>query len=184
MTERRWTVVEMVKWTADYLSGKGVHNARLNAELLLSGVLGLKRLDLYLQFDRLLTSAEIAEFKARLRRRARREPLQYIDGWAAFRQLRLAVDRRVLIPRPETEQLVEAVLGWVGARQGLEGLDVGTGSGAIALALATEGPFRRVVATEPSADALEVARGNHAALGGCGAPVEFRRGSAFAPVRG
>ena len=173
----------MVKWTADYLGGKGMHNARLNAELLLAGVLGLKRLDLYLQFDRLLTPAEIAEFKGRLQRRARREPLQYIDGWAAFRNLRLAVDPRVLIPRPETEQLVGAVLDWARERGDLEAVDVGTGSGAIALALATEGPFRRVVATDLSAAALEVARANHAATGP-EAPVEFREGDGLAPVRG
>ncbi len=181
--DRVWTVVEMLKWTADFLGKKGVHNARLNGELLLAGVLGLKRLDLYLQFDRPLRPDELAEFKARLLRRAKREPLQYIDGTAQFRDLVLRVDRRVLIPRPETETLVDEVLRRVAGREGLSAVDVGTGSGAIALALATEGPFARVVATDVEAGALEVARANHAAAAP-GAPVEFRQGDLLAAVAG
>jgi release factor glutamine methyltransferase len=181
--EKRWTVMELLRWTAEYLAGKGFHNPRLNGELLLAGVLGLKRLDLYLQFDRPLLPEELAAFKARLRRRARREPLQYIDGEAPFRDLRLRVDRRVLIPRPETEVLVQEVLDWAAGRERLHALDVGTGSGAIALSLATEGPFARVVATDVSEGALEVARAN-LALAAPPAPVELRLGDAFAPVAG
>ncbi|MDP9347879.1 MAG: hypothetical protein M3P24_01835, partial [Gemmatimonadota bacterium] len=139
--KKSWTVLEMVRWTTEYLQGKDFHNARLNAELLLAGTLGLKRLDLYLQYDRPLQAEEVAEFKSRLLRRARREPIQYIEGEASFRNLRLRVDRRVLIPRPETELLVDEVLSWVRGKEGLAALDVGTGSGAIALSLATEGPF-------------------------------------------
>lgn len=180
---KRWTLVEMLRWTAEYLGGKGFHNARLNAELLLAGMLGLKRLDLYLQYDRPLSPEELAEFKARLRRRARREPLQYIDGTAAFRDLVLKVDPRVLIPRPETERLVQEVLDWAAGRQGLDALDLGTGSGAIALALATEGPFARVVATDLREDTLAAARANHEAVAPS-APVQFRAGDLFAPVRG
>jgi len=183
VTEKRWTVMEMVGWTANYLGEKGFHNPRLNAELLLAGALGIKRLDLYLQYDRPLKAEELAAFKERLRRRAKREPLQYIDGKAAFRDLWLAVDPRVLIPRPETEGLVQAVLDWAAGRDALSALDVGTGSGAIALALATEGPFARVVASDLSADALEVARANREAAAP-GAPVELRQGSLFAPVAG
>lgn len=178
-----WTLMEMVRWTEGYLREKGFESPRLNGELLLAGTLGLKRLDLYLQFDRPLTPDELAEFKARLRRRAKREPLQYIEGLAAFRDLRLRVDPRVLIPRSETELLVDEVLAWARGREGLHALDVGTGSGAIALSLATEGPFARVVATDVSAGALEVARANHAASAP-GAPVEFYLGAVYAPVRG
>lgn len=178
-----WTVMEMVRWTEGYLKEKGFESPRLNGELLLAGTLGLKRLDLYLQFDRPLTPDELAEFKGRLRRRAKREPLQYIEGEAAFRHLRLRVDPRVLIPRSETELLVDEVLAWARGRKGLHALDVGTGSGAIALSLATEGPFARVVATDVSGDALEVARANHAAAAP-GAPVEFYAGAVYAPVRG
>jgi release factor glutamine methyltransferase len=180
---RRWTVVELLKWTAEYLEGKGFHNARLNGDLLLAGTLGLKRLDLYLQHDRPLAPAELSAFRERLRRRARREPLQYIDGTAAFRDLVLRVDPRVLIPRPETEVLVQEVLDWARGRQGLHAVDVGTGSGCIALALATEGPFARVVGTDASAEALEVAEENRA-LAAPGAPVELRRGDLLAPVAG
>jgi release factor glutamine methyltransferase len=179
--ERVWTVVDLLRWTAEYLGGKGFHNARLNGELLLAGVLGVERLGLYLQFDRPLSAAELAEFKARLLRRTKREPLQYIEGQAHFRHLVLKVDPRVLIPRPETEQLVQLVLDWAAGREGVEVLDVGTGSGAIALSLATEGAFARVVATDLEEGALEVARANRDAL----APrvaVEFRRGDGYAPV--
>lgn len=181
--ERAWPIVELIRWTTEYLTGKGFHNARLNAELLLAGVLGVKRLDLYLQFDRVLQPAELAEFKQRLLRRAKREPLQYIEGRAAFRGLSLHVDGRVLIPRPETEVLVGEVLKWAAGRSGLRALDVGTGSGAIALSLASEGPFAQVVATDLSAEALAVARANHAALVP-EAAVEFREGAGYAPVAG
>ncbi len=180
---KRWTVVEMIRWTTEYLGGKGFHNARLNAELLLAGMLGLKRLDLYLQYDRPLTPEELAEYRERLRRRARREPLQYIDGTAAFRDLVLKVDRRVLIPRPETERLVQEVLDWAAGREALSAVDVGTGSGAIALALATEGPFARVVATDVSDAALAQARENHQ-FAAADAPVSFCSGDLLEPVCG
>lgn len=173
----------MLRWTSDYLADKGVKDARLNADLLLAGTLGCKRLDLYLQYDRPLASSELVAHRERLRRRARREPLQYIDGRAAFRDLWLDVDPRVLIPRPETEQLVSAVLEWTVGRHDLDVVDVGTGSGAIALSLACEAPVREVVATDSSAGALEVARGNAVRL----APrvaVEFLHGEGYVPVAG
>jgi release factor glutamine methyltransferase len=177
---KTWTIVELIRWTTEYLTGKGISGARLTTELLLSGVLGLKRLDLYLQYDRPLAPEELAEFKARLQRRARREPLQYIEGRAAFRDLLLHVDRRVLIPRPETELLVSEVLSCCAEGAAL---DIGTGSGAIALSLATEGRYAKVVATDVSEDALALARENHRAL--CpAAAVEFRLGSVYAPVAG
>ena len=144
-------------------------------------MLGCKRLDLYLQFDRPLQAGELTEFKARLRRRARREPLQYIDGTAAFRNLRLRVDPRVLIPRPETEVLAGEVLRWSEGRIGLRALDVGTGSGAVAISLASEGNgrFDSVTATDVSPDALDLARTNAA---DAGVHVEFREGSVYEPV--
>lgn len=179
---KTWTPLSLIRWTTSYLTEKGLPEPRLDAELLLADTLGLKRLDLYLQFDRPLLPGELAEFKRRLLRRARREPLQYIAGEAAFRNLRLYVDRRVLIPRPETEVLVDHVLAWAEGRQGLSALDIGTGSGAIALTLATERKaFERVVATDVSADALNVAEMNRETVG---ARVELRHGSLFEPVRG
>ncbi len=178
-----WSVLEMLRWTSDYLAGKGVESARLNADLLLAGTLGCKRLDLYLQYDRPLTPGELAAHRERLRRRALREPLHYIYGAAPFRDLWLDVDPRVLIPRPETEQLVGIVLEWMRGRAGLDVLDVGTGSGAIALSLASEGPVRGVVATDSSADALEVARANAARVAPR-APVEFAAGDGYAAIAG
>lgn len=177
-----WSVLELLKWTTSYLGEKGVTEPRLNAELLLAGALGVKRLDLYLQFDRPLTADELAGFKPRLLRRARGEPLQYIAGEAQFRNLTLRVDPRVLIPRPETELLVGAVLEWAAAHEAHRALDVGTGSGAIALSLATEGEME-VVATDLSSDALELA-GENLRVAAPGARVEFREGSVYEPVTG
>lgn len=177
--------LELTRLAAEHLARKGIEEARLDAELLLAHVLGLERLDLYLQFERPLEPAEVTAYREAIRRRSTREPLQYITGEAAFRDLTLCLDRRVLIPRPETEVLVGEVLGWATAR-GLEAgaaLDVGTGSGAIALCLATEGPFAKVVASDASADALEVAAEN-TARAGAGEVVELRHGSLLEVVGG
>jgi release factor glutamine methyltransferase len=183
--EGPWTVLGLVLWSAGYLKDKGVEQGRLDAEHLLAHALGTTRLQLYLQFDRPLTPAELRAFKPLLLRRARREPLQYVLGRAAFRRLDLVVDRRVLIPRPETEVLVDAVLNWVRARTTAAApaaLDVGTGSGCIALSLLSEGPFGRVVATDASADALEVA-GANAAAAGLGERWDGRLGPLYEPLR-
>lgn len=186
-----WTPLSLARKAAEALSARGIEDGRLEAELLLADALGIGRLDLYLQHDRPLTEAEVATYREMVRRRMRREPLQYITGRARFRELTLSVDHRVLIPRPETETLVEAVLGWARERTGAEGaegsargltaLDVGTGSGAIALSLLVEGPFERVIATDVSADALAVAEANARSLG-LGERLEFRRGDLWAPV--
>lgn len=175
-----WTVLRLMQWSGAYLQEKGVERGRLDAEHLLAHVLGVKRLQLYLQHDRPLDREELDRFRPLLRRRAEREPLQYIVGHAAFRELELAVDRRVLIPRPETEVLVDEVLAWAAAagRTGLTAVDVGTGSGAIGLALAHEGPFDLVVATDASPDALAVAGQNARAVGLDGR-VHLREGSLF-----
>ena len=187
---RPWAVLQMVQWSAQYLAEKGVEGGRLDAEYLLADVLGMGRLDLYLHFDRPLSPEELGRFKPALLARAGRKPLQYILGRAAFRELDLKVDERVLIPRPETEELVEAVLNWSRkvadarkvAHAGMTALDVGTGSGAIALALATEGPFERIVATDISGAALVLAAEN-AAKTGVSSRIEFRHGSLLDPVR-
>ena len=177
------TILELIRSTTGYLGGKGISDPRLDAEILLAGVLDLKRLDLYLQFDREVQPHELAGFRECVRRRARHEPMQYIAGYAHFRELRLRVDPRVLIPRPETEVLVGAVLGWAADRRGLRALDVGTGSGAIALSLATEGSCEQVVGVDPSAEALEVARANQQEVAPT-APVVFLQGSLFDTVSG
>lgn len=178
--------LELTRLAAEHLDAKGVEDGRLDAELLLAHVLGVRRLDLYLQFERPLTDEEVAEYREAVRRRARREPLQYITGEAAFRELVLRVDPRVLIPRPETEVLVGEVLDWarpaaVAGPGGLLALDIGTGSGAIALSLLREGPFAAVVATDVSAGALDVAAANASALG-LAERLDLRSGSVWAPV--
>ncbi len=177
-----WDPIRLTRWSGEYLAGKGVENGRLDAELLLAHVLGVGRLDLYLQFDRPLHPQELESFKALLRRRASREPLQYIIGKTTFRELDIRTDPRALIPRQETEVLVQEVLDWA-AREDhpLSALDVGTGSGAIALSLLKEGPFHRLVATDPSPDALALAEEN-ACEHGLDGTVEFRSGAGLEPL--
>jgi len=172
-----------MRWSGEYLESKGVARGRLDAEHLLAHAVGVPRLQLYLQFDRPLRPEELDRFRPLLRRRAEREPLQYILGRAAFRELELTVDPRVLVPRPETEVLVEEVLAWAAARSrdDLTAVDLGTGSGAIALSLLHEGPFVRVVATDASEDALAVAALN-ARTAGLEERLELRRGSLFEPL--
>lgn len=179
------TPLELVRLAGDHMGQRGIENARLEAELLLASVLGLKRLDLYLQYERPITSEEKQAYRDVVRRRLRREPLQYITGVAHFRELELRVDPRVLIPRPETEILVGSVLDWARTARpdggSLSAVDIGTGSGAIALSLAHEGPFERVVATDVSADALALAETNARELG-LDDLVEFRQGASWSAV--
>lgn len=181
-----WTVLHMVRWSSAWLAERGVERARLDVELMLADALGVERLRLYLEFDRPLVETELAAFRSRLRRRAAREPLQYILGETGFRQLRLRTDARALIPRPETEELAGAVLAWAAGRElehPLSVLDVGTGTGAIALSLALEGRFATVVATDLSPDALALARENASGVVFReGVEVEFRSGGLFSPL--
>jgi len=177
-----WTPIRLTRWSGEYLGGKGVENGRLDAELLLAHVLNTSRLDLYLQFDRPLKPEELSAFKALLRRRVAREPLQYILGRTAFRELNLRTDPRALIPRQETEVLVGEVLDWASRRgKPLTALDVGTGSGAIALSLLKEGRFQRAVGTDPSSEALDLAREN-AIDHGLAEKLDLREGPGFEPL--
>ncbi len=178
-----WTILRLMLWSADYLAGKGVESARLDAEYLLAHVLGVGRLEMYLQHERPLVPSELDEFRPLLRRRAGREPLQHILGRQAFREIDLEVGPSALIPRPETELLVQEVLDWAHGTggAGLSALDVGTGTGAIALSLLAEGPFTRVVATDISAAALELAARN-AASAGLDEALELREGAFFDAV--
>jgi len=177
-----WTPIRLTRWSGDYLQGKGVESGRLDAELLLARVLNVGRLDLYLQYDRPLHPQELRAFKALLVRRASREPLQHLLERISFRELDLRSDARALIPRPETEILVAEVLAWAGSqRPELMGLDVGTGSGAIALSLLREGPFRKMVGTDPSRGALDLARENAVSLS-LDEQFELREGPLFEPL--
>jgi release factor glutamine methyltransferase len=175
------TVLDVMLRSADYLAAKEIESARLDAEYMLAHVLGVGRLEMYLQHERLLEPEELERFRPLLRRRAQREPLQYILGRQGFRELDLEVGPGVLIPRPETELLVEVVLTWARERETLELLDVGTGSGAIALSLLLEGPFTRGVGTDASVRALDFARINRDAAG-LQSRLELRFGSLFEPL--
>jgi release factor glutamine methyltransferase len=158
------TLLEVIKKTTEFFGSRGISSPRLNAELLVGHALGLKRMQLYLQFERLLEERELELIRPLVRRRGRLEPIQYITGEAEFHGLNLKVDSRVLIPRPETEQLVElAVQSLTNARSSI--LDLGTGSGAIALALARQFPLARVTATDRDSAALTVARENASRAG-------------------
>jgi release factor glutamine methyltransferase len=154
------TVGEALKASTGFLDGKGVPRPRVDAEHLVARALGVSRLDLYLQHDRLLTDAETAAARELVRRRGAREPLAYVLGDWDFRRLTLATDRRALIPRPETEIVVERCLARLDAVERPEVLDVGTGSGAIALAIADEHRGARVTAIDISGDALALAAEN------------------------
>ena len=151
-------ILDIINKTAPYFEKAGVDSPRLSIELLLAHVLKKKRLQLYLEFERDVDEAVLERLRGLVKRRGAGEPLQYVTGEAEFCGLKLAVDRRVLIPRPETEILVEVVA----ARQPTSVVDVGTGSGCIALALAHRLPNAVVTATDISPDALAVAQANAA----------------------
>lgn len=157
---RRWTIIELLKWTADYLKEKKFDNGRLTGERLLAHVLKCRRVDLYVQFERPLNGDELASYKSLLKRRLSHEPLQYIIGETEFFSLPFKVGPSVLVPRPETELLVEKVLAaaspWPEARI----LDIGTGSGNIAISLAFHLPGARITAVDCSQAALALALEN------------------------
>lgn len=175
-----WTVSSLLRVSAEYLADKGSSSPRLDAELLLAEALQLERIQLIIQAERPLSEEEVTRYRELIARRARREPIAYILGRAAFRYLELEVGPGVLIPRPETEELVEAALEELRVRPPLSPVpsgggwaapvvaDLGTGSGAITFSLATEGGVR-VLATDSSGEALGVARRNRARLGLAGA---------------
>lgn len=177
-----WTILDTLRWTTGYLEGKGVPTPRLDAEVLLAWSLGVDRVRLYLDFERPLCPPELARYRELVRRRAKREPVAYIRGFKEFWSLEFDVTPAVLIPRPETEVLVEEALKLARALSpkrpaALRVADVGTGSGAVAVVLARE-LNQPVLATDASPEALEVARRNahkHKA------EVEFIRGDLLAP---
>ena len=178
-----WTVMDIIRWSGTYLHDKGIESGRLNAEHILAHVLGTERFQLYMNFDRPLTKGELAKYRPLLRRRAAREPLQYVLGSAPFRNLGLRVDRRVAIPRPETEYMIDVLKRVAGEDRVFDSaVDVGTGSGAIAVALAAEGLATSVIATDISPAAISLARENAVAAGlSC---IDFRLGSLLNPVSG
>lgn len=181
---KSWTIRDLMKFSIDHLQRHGFDEARLNVELLLSHALHCQRIELYTQFDQPLSKDELAGFRALYERRLSHEPVQYIVGTAGFMGMQFQVDRRVLIPRPETEALVEQTMLMCGRKpEGtpLSMLEVGTGSGNIAVAVAKLVRSIQVTSIDTNREALEVARGN-AAAHGVTDRVSLREMSVFDPI--
>ena len=198
----RVTVLEVIQKSAEFLARKNVDSPRLQTELLLAHLLKLPRMKLYLNFDRTLSDAELDAVRALVKRRGQREPLQHIVGSTSFCGLEMAVNRNVLVPRPETELLAEAGWDFLNSLRGcrreaaqtepiaidqslrtlaVTALDFGTGSGCIAIALAVKCPGARIMALDASAVALAVAKQN-ADRNGVSERIEFFRGDGFAAL--
>jgi release factor glutamine methyltransferase len=178
-----WTIQRVLAWTSEFFERKAIDSPRLTAELLMAESLGCDRVRLYIDFERPLNKDELARYRAMVERRASGEPTYYLTGRREFYGRSFRVDPRVLVPRPETEHLVEAALERLPADATGPVLDLCTGSGCIGLTLAAERRGLQVVATDLSAGALEVARTNAAALGVEGR-VELLQGDLYAPVAG
>jgi release factor glutamine methyltransferase len=175
------TLADVLRGATEYLAGRGIDTARVDAELLLARALGLSRIELYTQHDRPLTDAERTAARELVQRRGQREPLAYVLGDWDFRRLTLKTDRRALVPRPETEIVVERCLALLDGTEAPRIVDVGTGTGAIALALKQERPDAIVAATDVSADALALALENAEANE---LEVRFVEGDLLAGVEG
>lgn len=165
MSSRTWTIRELLQWATEDFSSRGVESPRLDAELLVAHALRLDRVGLYLDLNRPLLEEERAAIRPLVARRRGREPVAYILGHKDFYGRRFSVTPQVLIPRPDTETLVEHALDCIPIDAPCNVLDVGTGSGAIAITIAAERPLARVHATDKSASALAVAVGNAEAHG-------------------
>jgi release factor glutamine methyltransferase len=174
------TVLEGIQKSAEFLAKKDVDSPRLQAELLLAHVLKLPRMKLYLNFERALTEPETSTFRDLVKRRAQREPLQHITGSTSFCGLEIAVNRHVLVPRPETELLAEAGWSFLSTinSQPPTALDFGTGSGCIAITLAAKTPATKITALDISSEALDLAKQN-AAKNNVADRIEFTQGDGF-----
>jgi release factor glutamine methyltransferase len=157
-----WTILSLLEWGTKFLNDKGFDDSRLNVELLLCHLLRCKRIDLYLKFDQILNEDELANFRILFQRRLAHEPLQYIIGETEFMGLKFKVDRRVFIPRSETEVLVEEVIKYVGNKKNQQRriLDLGTGSGNIPISIAKYLDKSVIDSIDISSDAIDVARFN------------------------
>lgn len=178
-TDETWTTLKVLTWTAGYLSEKGVANARREAEWLLCEATGLDRVGLYLNFEKPLNDEELAAYRGLVARRGKREPLQHILGSQEFDGLSFMVSPAVLIPRHDTETLLEQALKQAPHARNI--LDIGTGSGCIAIALAKRLPEAAVTAVDLSPGALAVAQRNAEQHG---VAIELLQGSFFEPVAG
>lgn len=185
MPQDTWTILKLIRWTADRFTKEGLPTPRLDAEVLLAEILGVERVDLYIHFDQPLQQGELARFKKLIQRRLKREPVAYIIGKREFWSLPFKVTPDVLIPRPETEILVGEALNIL-SPQGKTGgqvriLEIGTGSGAISVALAKEVPGASLIATDLSRKTLAVAADNARQHGVTG-QIRFLPGDLFEAV--
>jgi release factor glutamine methyltransferase len=179
----QWTILKILQWTTAYFKTHPIDSPRLTAEILLAHVLSAKRIDLYTRFDQPLTKDELGSFKALIRRRIRREPVAYITGNREFFGIDFDVSPFVLIPRPETEFLVEAALAHIPKTvlKPLRILELGAGSGAVIVSLAANRPGHDYVASDISVNALKAAAGN-AKKNGVSGELLFFAGDLFAPL--
>ncbi|HHU62012.1 MAG TPA: peptide chain release factor N(5)-glutamine methyltransferase [Natronincola sp.] len=177
------TIGELIKLSAGYLEEKGCSSARLDAELLLAHVLELDRLDLYLNFDKPLDNREVSEYRSLIGRRGQRIPVAYLTGVKEFYSLPFKVTPAVLIPRPETEFIIDKILELVEPDEPVKILEIGTGSGAIAIALACQDPNFSITATDISREALDIAKNNAANLEVCH-QISFVEADLFTNVEG
>lgn len=159
MSEKSWSILELLNTTTQFLNEKKIESARLNAELLLCSILNFERIQLYTNFDKPLSIDEIDKFRILVKRRVKNEPLQYILGQIDFCNLKIRIDNRALIPRPETEELVELVKNKC-KNDNYKILDIGTGSGCIALSLANHYKNSEILGIDNSIDAIELAKSN------------------------
>ena len=161
----QWTIIKLIRWATSYLNSHDIDSPRATGEILLAHALDLNRIDLYLKYDQPLVAEELQTFKTLIKRRVRREPVAYILGTKEFWSLDLEVNENVLIPRPETECVVETALDLMSgksSRTPLRILDLGTGSGAIVLALASQQPRHCYFAVDRYQPAVELACRNAA----------------------
>lgn len=179
-----WTTLSVLDWTTKRFTEAGIAGARLEAQLLLAHVLQCTRMQLYTAFDKPLAEGELAGYRALIKRRLGGEPVAYLLGEHEFWGIPLHVDPSVLVPRPDTETVIEVARATRADRAApCRVLDLCTGSGAIALALAKELPAATVIATDVSAEAVAIAKRN-VERAGLGERVEVRQGDLFAPVAG
>ena len=159
-SEKVWTVLSMLEWATDFFEEKGVQNPRLSIEWLLADVLNINRLDLYLKFDRPLSTTELDQLRPLVKKRSLHEPLQHLTGSTEFLNCTIEVDKDVLIPRTETEQLVELVLNQHSSSDKLNVLDIGTGSGCIPIAIKKARPNWTCTGIDISPKALKLSSHN------------------------
>ena len=180
---KAWTIGSLVKWATDDFRARGIENPRLDAELIVAHALGIDRMRVILDAGRPLEGVELAKLRELVKRRRSHEPMAYLLGAREFYGLRFRVDGRVLVPRPDTETLVDVALARTRERSmSMRLLDLCTGSGCVAIAIARQRPTAQVFATDLSADAIAVARDNAHRLGAH--RIAFLHGDLFAPVVG